>query len=330
LFDKKDHTKKEAIDTALYRLFPNYAGLTSNALGTYPLSFLELSRPTGRYVSRFLLRELNLLIRKHSILMIGNNCVPGYFFPKLENQRGLEQFFQNEKAACSVFIANVAGHNENIPGAVVFQSEPFMYLTLEPEWQNTNDYLQAMQSKYRVRTKKVLATSAGLTMQRFNGESLDSETLATCAAMLQHTLREKTLAMNKNLSGILQCFAEHFGSDFILDMYYLKNEPVGFITCTIADNQLIAWHLGYHADIAKETHIYQRMLFDLIDLGIQRRVGRIHFGRTATEIKSTLGAEPLDNQFVVFSRNRILLAMLRHYKKFHFRPKEYVIRRPFK
>jgi hypothetical protein len=330
LFDRRENTESASIDTALYRLFPNYAGMARNSHGAYPLSYLELSRPTGRYVSRWLLQELNVFTRRHSIIMIGNNCVPGYFFPKLETGAGVEQFFQNRPLNCGIFIANVPGNFNNLPGAVVFQAEPFMVLNMRQHWTSAEAYLADMHSKYRVRTKKVLELSSGLEMKRFYGDGLEKDLIRKCAAMLQHTLREKTLAMNKNLEGILERFAEHFGSQFRVHVYYQQGKPVGFITCSISNRQLIAWHVGYEAAIAKETHIYQRMLFDLIDLGMQERVQTMNLGRTATEIKSTFGAEPIENQFVVFARNPVLRAMLRFYKKHHFRPKEFILRRPFK
>jgi hypothetical protein len=87
--------------------------------------------------------------------------------------------------------------------------------------------------------------------------------------------------------------------------------------------------VGYEESIARETHIYQRMLYDLVKTGIENGCESINFGRTATEIKSTLGAEPIENHFVVFAQSKILRAMIRYYKKHHYRPKQYTLRRPF-
>lgn len=327
--EKALSTADETIDAALYRLFPNYAGTIRNAYGEYPVSYLELSRPTGRYVSGLLLRELNLLIRKHSIVMIGNSCAPGYFFPEPENG-GPEQFLGQRPRDCGVFIANFKGTPPENHGMVCFEAEPFMVLNLRSHWNSFDDYLADMSSKYRVRAKKVFEVSRELEVQEFTGDNIPEKLLQTCALLLGHTLREKTLVLNKNLGGILHRFGEHFGKSFSFRVYYHEGKPVGFITCSVRNGTLYAWHVGYRDDIAGKTQMYQRMLYDLVKHGIASGCSVVNFGRTATEIKSTLGAEPQGNYFMVYAKSKILASLLRFYKKHHYRLKTYVIRKPFR
>ncbi len=42
----------------------------------------------------------------------------------------------------------------------------------------------------------------------------------------------------------------------------------------------------------KSNAIYQRMLYDYIDIAIKQKLSTINFGRTASEIKSSVGAIP--------------------------------------
>lgn len=323
-------TQRTESEISLFGLFPNYAGKATNSFGDYPLSYLELSRPTGRYVSRFLLRQLNILTRRHSILIIGNTCAPGYFFPRLEPNKGLEQFTRDAKKSCGIFIANVHQDQVVADDAVVFEAEPFMILNIRKNWQSFQDYLNDMLSKYRVRANKVFQMSSELQMEKIFADEMETALLQRCAMLLQQTLKEKTLAMNTNLQGILHRFSDHFGPNMQFRMYKKENEIVGFISCSIQNQNLIAWHVGYEANIARETHIYQRMLYDLVDEAIKNNCTCINFGRTATEIKSTLGAEPMPNKFVVFAKNRLMQAGLRYFKRKHYKPAEYTIRRPFK
>ncbi len=45
--------------------------------------------------------------------------------------------------------------------------------------------------------------------------------------------------------------------------------------------------------IANKSHaIYQRMLYDYIDIAIKQKLSTLNFGRTASEIKSSVGAIP--------------------------------------
>lgn len=310
--------------------FQNFAGYAENSFGRYPISYLELSRPTGKYASRLLLRELNLLLKRHSIVMVGNPCAPGYIFPTLENGKGIEQFHRSKKEVCGIFIANVTQLPENIEDAVIFPAEPFMKLSLRKEWTHFSDYLSAMSSKYRVRTKKALELSAKLTKRTVHALDLTDAEINDCAELLKHTLREKTLVMNKDLASVIKTFAAQLSSHFYINLYYLNNSLVGFISYSEENHEITAWHLGYLAHLAKETHIYQKMLYDLVETGIDKRCDSVYFGRTATEIKSTLGAEPIENHFVVFIKNRILRKLVTFYKKKYFKPEVYTIRKPFK
>lgn len=315
---------------SFFRLFSNYAGRAANIYGEYPLSFVELSRPTGKYVSRLLIRELNLLTRRHSIVMIGNSCVPGYFFPKLEPDKGLEQFVRDVAAPCGIFIANVPSETITCSTAVEFEAEPFMVLKIEKHWTHFDNYLQDMVSKYRIRAKRALEISQPLELQVYMGDQIPEDILKRCCDLLQQTLREKTVAMSNDLQGIIRRFADHFGHEMQLRTYWQNGEIVGFITCTIQGEQLTAWHVGYEAEIAKKYHIYQRMLYELVETGIEFRCSCINFGRTATEIKSTLGAAPQQNKFVIFVKNPIIRRLLKNYQLRHYKPKDYTIRRPFK
>ena len=54
-----------------------------------------------------------------------------------------------------------------------------------------------------------------------------------------------------------------------------------------------AYYVGFESEINKERALYQRMLFEFISLGHFPVRGRVVMGRTALEIKSTLGAFPV-------------------------------------
>ena len=51
--------------------------------------------------------------------------------------------------------------------------------------------------------------------------------------------------------------------------------------------------MGFESEINKERALYQRMLFEFIAWGISLGAVRVVMGRTALEIKSTLGAFPI-------------------------------------
>lgn len=315
---------------SLYGAFPNYAGIGANAAGSWPISWMQLSKPTGHYVSRLGMTILNFLLKKHAVVLVGNSCAPGLFFPDIDLEKGWEQFQFIPKQDCGTVVMNVLGLNDAKKEEIIFSAEPFMVLKLNGNWQNFNDYLKAMHSKYRVRAKKAISLSGDIFSEQILGAEITDDILEICKDLLKETLKNKTIALSQNLKGILQNYRDYCGNNFHLIIYRLHGKIIGFITWIKLGNTMHAMHVGYEGKIVKDMHIYQRMLYDLVDLGIKEKLNAINFGRTATEIKSTLGAEPVNNSYVIYIQNGILKAIVRIYKKYFFKPEIYIIRKPFK
>jgi hypothetical protein len=71
------------------------------------------------------------------------------------------------------------------------------------------------------------------------------------------------------------------------------------------------------------------MLLDFVKFAIEKEKYSIHFGRTATEIKTTIGAEPIPLHAYLKMSNRLMNASLPYFLK-RIKPAEYVARNPFK
>lgn len=315
---------------SLFETFPDYLGACSNTYGSWPISRMRLSKPTGLYVSKASLWALNLLMRRHAIMVLGNNCAPGLFFPKIDWDGGWQQFYFEPFRDYGIVVFNALGHPADPKDGVAFSAEPFMVLQLRQEWKTFDDYLGAMHSKYRVRARKVFELSAGLQRQVFQGRDIPDSALKACSILLQETLRHKTIAMNGDLMGMLSAYRNCTGNVFHLHLYKENDQLLGFISWLKHGNAMMAMHVGYQAGTARQTHIYQRMLYDLAETAIENNLERINFGRTATEIKSTLGAEPVENSFVIITKNPIFRSLALQYRDRHHQPAPYQLRKPFK
>jgi hypothetical protein len=72
------------------------------------------------------------------------------------------------------------------------------------------------------------------------------------------------------------------------------------------------------------------MMYDMMKLGIKKRAERLHFGRTAPEIKSTIGATPSAMYGYIKHRNPLFNFFVARPYTANLKPKEYVFRHPFK
>lgn len=69
---------------------------------------------------------------------------------------------------------------------------------------------------------------------------------------------------------------------------------VGFISGVINNTSLDAHFVGIDYQLNRKHAIYQRMLYNYIEIAIDKKLKTINFGRTASEIKSSIGAFPQD------------------------------------
>ena len=138
------------------------------------------------------------------------------------------------------------------------------------------------------------------------------------------------MAIGQNLAELLHCYQKSLGQQFKVNGYFLEGQLVGFISYIVDEDHIHATHLGIDENLPLHYSLYQRMMYDIIEFAIENHVKTVNIGRTATEIKSTLGAKPVENSFVIFSKNSFMKWLLEIYAKYIHKPTEYVIRNPFK
>lgn len=306
---------------------PNNTQPIKIASTRYPSSVLELHRPTGKYVSRLLIKLFNAFSQKGVIRTIGNACAPGLMFPQLIENKGIDQF-ENLDASCPIVSANILGYKE-FPQSVSVKAEPFMVLKINETWKSFNDYLGAFSSKYRVRTKKVLSETSHFE-KRYLHELPTNEWIALCGSLLSETLQDKTIAIGRNLPQLLACYHKSLGDNYKVLGFYEGDTLVGFISYIRDNSKLFAMHLGINRNSDASGKLYQRMLYSVVEEAIISGLTYVNLGRTGAEIKSTLGAVPIQNSFVVFTKSKIMLTLFRIYVKYFQKTYNYTYRSPFK
>ena len=209
-----------------------------------------------------------------------------------------------------------------------FNVDPNMVLHLDNNWNNLDDYLAALKTKFRVKARKAFKLSAMLKIEDVTAGRLSelfpemTSLYKTVSAKASFNLVDFNLETYKTLK-------ENLGDDYFLKVYWLENKLVGFLSGVFNQESLDAHFVGIDYTNNKEYAIYQRMLYDYISLGIAKKVKTINFGRTASEIKSSVGAVPKDLTIYLRHKktipNRILSLFLKR-----IQPSEFTQRHPFK
>ena len=191
-----------------------------------------------------------------------------------------------------------------------FFVDPNMIMPVKPTWETFEDYLRALTSKYRTKAKAALKRSSKLEIRELTVEDIDS--LQEDLLKLYKQVYERAdFKLGRLDAESFFNLKRHLHDCFTLNGYFLENKLVGFQSGFFYNGTLDCHFVGIDYDLNYEHAIYQRMLYEYIRLGIESKVERISFGRTAMEIKSTVGAFPVDMKCYVRHRAKASNTLLR-------------------
>ncbi len=192
--------------------------------------------------------------------------------------------------------------------------EPNMIIQLQPEWKSFEDYKNALKSKYRVKANKADSKSGKLTTKLFTSQDIEHYK-SELQALYENTISNANFnAQILNLNTYTQ-LKKTYNDQFIVKGYFLNDTLVGFLSAMSNQENLDAHFIGLDYALNKDYAIYPRILNDYVRLGIQRQAKRINLGRTASEIKSTLGAKPQDLTCYIRHKQPLLNAAMRPFIK---------------
>jgi len=276
------------------------------------------------YLGKRLSRLLSRLQGDLQVLMAGELHYPEEMLGKVWPSMGVvQQLMLQHQARMAASRGKYEGK-----GWVHFQAEPSMVLPIRPEWTDFEDYKSTFSSKYRIRTNRVYQLSAGVSAHRLSKE----EFMHCRPAFRQMLERLNSKIAFKTGEVSVQFFAEQFdrwGDAFQFMCYRLNDEPVGFITLLDQDETLYALHACTEPEAYRDMHVYQRRMYDAVATAIAGKYKALHLGKTAPEIKSTLGARPVEEWISVYTPCVFRRMVLRLAARFTRLP-EWQLRHPFK
>jgi len=191
------------------------------------------------------------------------------------------------------------------------QKQHFQPFTVAPNmrikvvWNNFENYKDSLKSKYRIKINKADTTSKALIKKSLTALQIRNH---------QEILKKLYLNVASNASFntaiiAIETYAllkERFPNNVYFDTYSKNGKIVGFKTAFVTAGLLTAHYIGLDYAINKTDAIYPRMLNDYLRLGLLLGVKDINLGRTASEIKSTLGAIP--EHLTCYIKNRRTVA----------------------
>lgn len=290
----------------------------------------------------------NLLARKFSrdLMILGNNMLTGqngFYFDLLEitvdeSIRMLDKavrYMQKEVRKTSLIIykdyrpAFAGLFQKRHPGYFQFSVQPNMILNLREHWKSFEDYLGDFSTKYRSRARTARKKLAGTEKRELHSGDIEKYA-GEMNLLYQHVAENAVFNTFFLAENHFAGMKENLGENFKVFGYFSGEEMIGFYTLLINTTDIDTYFLGYDKMYQKEKQLYLNMLLDMVEFSVTHRYQRIIFGRTALEIKSTVGAEPVEIYgFIRHSHSLVNLLMKSVFAAVSPRT-EWIPRKPFK
>jgi hypothetical protein len=210
-----------------------------------------------------------------------------------------------------------------------FSSQPNMFLDLRTDWKLEADYVAALTKKYRDQYKRARKKSEGLQKRQLTLDEIErweTEIYDLYRHVADHA-PFNTFFLAKNHFYSLK---KELGDAFRFFAYFENNQLIGFNTLIQHDEILETYFLGYDEKIQREKMLYLNMLYDMIGCSIHNGFKRINFGRTALEIKSSVGAKPEQLYGWMQHQNKLINRNLEFFFKLLEPEVKWIERNPFK
>ncbi|MFP9099851.1 8-amino-7-oxononanoate synthase [Flavobacterium sp. RHBU_24] len=193
-----------------------------------------------------------------------------------------------------------------------FCTQPNMVFDIRANWQSIDDYLLDLSTKYRTQYNRARKKAAGIEKRKLSAEDIQEHN--ECIQRLYITVAGNASFNTFHLpENHFYTFKKALGENFLFYGYFLDGKLIGFNTLIKNGADMDTYFLGYDAALQKEKMLYLNMLYDMAGYAMKKQFSHIIYGRSAMEIKSSVGARAENvyglikhtNPLINFFRKRI-------------------------
>lgn len=210
-----------------------------------------------------------------------------------------------------------------------FQVEPNLIVNIPERVDSINAYLDLFSKKYRNRAKSIFKNLGEVNVRELDLNEIrsnESQIYSLYEAIFENA-KFKLIKLPKDyFSSVKQIYPEAFR----LKAFFLGTEMIAFASFILMENgSLEAHYIGFDYALNNEYDLYQNILYLMIKAAIEAKRHTVNLGRTAAEIKTTVGAKPENLICYIKPQNTISRIIQKPFISF-LQPAEWIPRNPFK
>jgi len=209
-----------------------------------------------------------------------------------------------------------------------FNVEPNMIIDLPKGVSNLTEYINCFSKKYRNRAKGILSASSTLNKKRLSNEEI-SFYKSTMYSLYTQVFNQAKFKLAHLSSNYFEDVVNANTNSFYVDAWFLEDKMLSFACGFCLENEVEAHYIGFDYVYNREFELYQTILYSFIEQAILMQKSKINLGRTASEIKTTVGAKPHELLCYIKPQNTVSKLILKPFMQF-LQPTEWISRNPFK
>jgi hypothetical protein len=244
---------------------------------------------------------------------------------------------KEEKLRGTISAVLLKDFEKPLKPATLFDDESYTRFAVDPDLvveipsgvKTLADYTGLFSKKYRNRAKAIFRRLDGVSTKYLTAADMVRE--GKQVQMLYGNVFERARFR------LIKLPAEYFSNvkraypkQFIVKGFFRDGKMIAFLSALVMPGDLLEAHyIGIDYEYNKEHDLYQNILYTLIEEAILHKRRRVNLGRTAAEIKTTVGAQPVDLICYIKPQNAISRMLQRPFITF-LQPAEWTPRNPFR
>lgn len=244
---------------------------------------------------------------------------------------------QEEKLRGGLSAILIKDFYEPLQPQTLFEDEKYSACSVEPNLivslplglHTLDDYLALFSKKYRNRARAILKSAEGLEVKQLSLpeiKSLEKELFALYEAVFEHA-KFRLIKLPPDYFSRVKVL---FDREFSVRGWFREGRLIAFSSCfCMPDGSLEAHYIGFDYTLNSTFNLYQNILYAMVAAGIANGCSAVNLGRTAAEIKTTVGAKAHNLCCYIKPQNAISKWIQKPFIAF-LQPGEWTPRNPFK
>lgn len=189
--------------------------------------------------------------------------------------------------------------------------DPIMRMEIRNEWNSLQDYLGAVTAKYRQRYQQARKKIHDCTLRPMRLQEMEANE-ARINELYRAVQEKSPVRILQPNAAYLLALKKHLGEQVDFRGIFLGDQLIGFLTGIRDHFCYEAHHIGMDYAYVRTHGLYLNILYWYIEMAIASGATTLSFGRTAIEMKTTVGAVPVMHEAWLKLNNSMLNSLAAH------------------